>query len=65
MTQPPRNIRSYIVGGIFGAVLATCLQQGRIDGYFDYAMRIKEQYRECAMAGQFPTKADMLTGDGN
>lgn len=65
MTQPPRIIKPYIIGIVIGAVAATWLQQGRVDGYFDYAMRIQEQYRGCAVVGQFPTQADMQAGEGN
>lgn len=58
-------IKSYprTSGFILGVVLVTAslgaFQQGRIDTLLDRDARLHEQYRDCSMVGEYPTKADM------
>lgn len=47
------------IGFAVGMLAMFVISNSAVGRANDYAARIKEQYRDCAMVGQFPTLADM------
>lgn len=57
-----KSYTAYVLGFLAGAVLTAFATGELVLNAQDAVTRVKEQYRDCRVVGDYPTSADMARG---